>query len=151
MNAYRHIASCLGVGYTPKAPGTAASALAALVGAALLHWVGPLPVVLLSAALFALGWKAVASVLTPADTDPSWVVVDEVAAQLLVVALSPFAEYPLINAVAALASFRLFDIAKPWPVSAADALHSPLGVMLDDLLAALLALLLLVLCSAFAT
>ena len=31
--------------------------------------------------------------------------------------------------------FRLFDIWKPWPISAAEKLHGGLGVMADDMLA----------------
>ena len=40
----------------------------------------------------------------------------------------------------AFASFRLFDVKKPWPVSWADRQHNPVGVMLDDLLAGIGAL-----------
>ena len=40
--------------------------------------------------------------------------------------------------------FRLFDITKPWPASVIDTrLHSGLGVMLDDVIAGLYALLVL--------
>jgi phosphatidylglycerophosphatase A len=35
--------------------------------------------------------------------------------------------------------FRLFDIWKPWPVRQAEHLHGGLGIMLDDVVAALLA------------
>ena len=37
-------------------------------------------------------------------------------------------------------AFRLFDIWKPWPVSWADRIHTPTGVMLDDVIAGLMAL-----------
>jgi phosphatidylglycerophosphatase A len=47
--------------------------------------------------------------------------------------------------VAAFCLFRLFDIAKPWPVSWADRRHDATGIMLDDLLAGALAALVLAL------
>ena len=46
--------------------------------------------------------------------------------------------------IAAFAAFRFFDIAKPWPVGYADrSLPGGFGVMADDILAGLYALLLL--------
>ena len=39
----------------------------------------------------------------------------------------------------AFALFRLFDIVKPWPISAAERLPGGLGIMADDVLAGLLA------------
>jgi phosphatidylglycerophosphatase A len=39
----------------------------------------------------------------------------------------------------AFALFRLFDISKLWPVSAAERLRGGLGIMADDLVAGLIA------------
>jgi phosphatidylglycerophosphatase A len=39
--------------------------------------------------------------------------------------------------------FRLFDITKPWPISAGERLPGGLGVMMDDVLAGLASALLL--------
>ena len=44
------------------------------------------------------------------------------------------------TALLGFAAFRLFDIWKPWPVSWADQMHTPVGVMLDDVIAGLMAL-----------
>jgi phosphatidylglycerophosphatase A len=64
-------------------------------------------------------------------------VIDEVAAQWLVVLAAPLD--PLSYAAAFLL-FRIFDIWKPWPVGLADRrVHGGLGIMLDDLLAAIYA------------
>jgi len=72
-------------------------------------------------------------------TDPGAIVIDEVAAQWLV--LLPVPLDPLSYAVAFLL-FRLFDIWKPWPVGWLDRrVHGGLGIMLDDLLAAVYAVL----------
>ena len=46
--------------------------------------------------------------------------------------------------VAAFGLFRFFDIKKPWLVGWADRLHTPLGVMLDDIIAGLFTLITLV-------
>ena len=65
------------------------------------------------------------------------VVVDEVAGQWLTLLPAPF--NPLCWALAFLL-FRVFDIWKPWPVRWADRhVHGGLGIMLDDLLAAVYA------------
>ncbi len=79
--------------------------------------------------------------------DPGAVVIDEVAGQGLTLLLCG----PLVvNLVAGFLLFRLFDIWKPWPVSAADRLHSGFGVMADDLVAGGYALVVLVLLERFA-
>jgi len=49
-----------------------------------------------------------------------------------------------INVLAGFILFRVFDITKPWPVSVIDSrMHGGLGVMLDDIVAGLYALVLL--------
>jgi phosphatidylglycerophosphatase A len=64
-------------------------------------------------------------------------VIDEVAAQWLVLLPAPLD--PLAYAVA-FVLFRIFDIWKPWPVRWADRhVKGGLGIMLDDLLAAVYA------------
>jgi phosphatidylglycerophosphatase A len=40
--------------------------------------------------------------------------------------------------LSAFALFRFFDIIKPWPISWADKISTPFGVMLDDVLAGIL-------------
>jgi phosphatidylglycerophosphatase A len=73
--------------------------------------------------------------------DPGAIVIDEVAAQWLT--LVPLPRHLLAYAAAFLL-FRLFDIGKPWPASWADRqVHGGLGIMLDDTMAALYALLVL--------
>jgi phosphatidylglycerophosphatase A len=71
------------------------------------------------------------------------VVIDEVAAQWLVLAAAP----PHLLAYAAgFVLFRIADIVKPWPASWADrAVHGGLGIMLDDILAAVYAVIALLL------
>jgi phosphatidylglycerophosphatase A len=98
--------------------------------------------------VFLAGWWATAAVsAASASKDPGAVVVDEVAAQWLVLLAAP--ADPLSWALAFLL-FRIFDIWKPWPVRWADRhIAGGLGIMLDDLLAAVYAALVLSVVLAF--
>lgn len=138
--ALRHPASLLatwfGTGLLPWAPGTWGS-LAALPLAWALGLAGGAWALLAAAAVIALvGWWASAVYLRRSEVDdPGEIVIDEVAAQLVV--LAPTAGEPILLLVG-FAVFRFFDIAKPWPASWADRkLGGGLGVMADDLFAAL--------------
>ena len=69
-------------------------------------------------------------------TDPSEVVIDEVAGFLLTMLWIPLSWGTLL---AGFLLFRLFDIWKPWPAGPAERLHGGLGIVLDDLVAGLYA------------
>ena len=73
---------------------------------------------------------------TTDETDPSECVIDEVAGQFLACALAPLSLYGFILAFAL---FRLFDISKLWPISEAERLRGGLGIVADDMVAGLLA------------
>lgn len=100
-----------------------------------------------AAIMFAVGcWAAGTIAKTSGVKDPGAIVIDEVAAQWLVLLPAPLD--PLFYAAAFLL-FRAFDIRKPWPVRWADCrVPGGLGIMVDDLLAAVYAVLVLVLLSA---
>lgn len=68
--------------------------------------------------------------------DAPAIVLDEFAGCWVALLASPKAWAPVI---AAFALFRLFDIAKPWPVSWADRRPGALGILLDDIIAGALA------------
>ena len=72
------------------------------------------------------------------DTDPKAVVVDEWVGMWIALYLVP---YDLLWGFVAFFLFRLFDILKPGPVKIFDNLHSSFGVMMDDVVAGILALL----------
>lgn len=66
--------------------------------------------------------------------DPGEVVIDELLGLWLV--LLPFEHVSVWMGLAALGLFRLFDIAKPWPVGASEHwLPAGWGIMIDDALA----------------
>jgi phosphatidylglycerophosphatase A len=67
--------------------------------------------------------------------DPGGIVWDEMVGYWLTVAFIP-AQWPWL--LAAFILFRLFDILKPWPIRQSEKLFSGgLGIMVDDILAAL--------------
>ena len=72
--------------------------------------------------------------------DAGEVIIDEVAGQWLVLlCIPPNLDTALWWYAAGFLLFRLFDILKPWPVSAAERLPGGIGVMADDLVAGTLA------------
>ena len=139
------IATLGGIGRLKPAPGTWGSA--AVLLAALL---GPGWALGLAVAVSIVGWIALRDLFAgDPDQDPGWVVVDEAAGMLVVLAALP-AGAGWVGAVAAFLLFRAFDILKPWPVSWADAQPGATGVMLDDILAGAMAAALLILTGALA-
>ena len=155
------IATC-GVGYFPIAPGT----LGSLVGAALYFalW-GTADRVLYSNALAKklsalyvftpqlafmliviflvtmIGiWAATRVERLSQKKDPSIVVIDEVAGQMVALLSGPFWIQTWWSIVSAFLLFRLFDIWKPYPIRRFEALESGLGIMADDIVAGAYAL-----------
>ncbi len=142
------------VGLAPMAPGTFGSLAALPVGLFIGAIFGPFGLVLATLIVFLTGWWATGvETLGQTDHDPSEIVIDEVAGQFL--ALLPMTLGALVSGsqaitvVCAFILFRLFDILKPFPVSWADKMDTPLGVMLDDILAGILAAVCLWLLSSF--
>ena len=144
------VATFFGAGFLKPAPGTWASALtvALAVAAYQAGWALAVPVGFVVATI--LGFWAVPRYLrATGGEDPSEVVIDEVAGQLLALSFTVIplwrhgVEDMLIAAwpawVAPFLLFRLFDIWKPWLVGRADRMAGAKGVMLDDLLAGLFA------------
>ncbi|MDR3438287.1 phosphatidylglycerophosphatase A [Telmatospirillum sp.] len=128
------LATWFGAGLLPKAPGTWGS-LAALPFAWVIMAIGGWQA--LSAAaivVFLVGWWAADRVVTDMGVeDPGLIVIDEVVGQWLVLLPVPLEPW---HYLLGFVLFRLFDIAKPWPVSWADRqIKGGLGVMLDDVLA----------------
>jgi phosphatidylglycerophosphatase A len=138
MRIARFIAAGFGTGYAPKAPGTVASAAAVLVGALLL-WLSP--VALAVAALLATFGGFIAVRRAEVAGDPGWVVIDEFAGQWI--AMLALARPGIPGLLGAFALFRVLDIAKPGPVGWADRQHGAFGIMADDVVAGVIAALVL--------
>lgn len=136
-----------GVGLLRPGPGTWGSAVAA----AIWYWgVRAAHLSSLTATAVTLAGAVVVTLIgIPAATvverecgreDPGFVVIDEVAGQWLVLAVTPL-EWR--HALLGLALFRLFDIVKPWPARQLERLHGGTGIMLDDLAAGVYGLLIM--------
>ena len=130
-----------GTGLAPVAPGTFGSIPGVLLAWATLGLTFELQLAV-AAALVASGiWICGESARRIGVHDHSGIVWDEIAGMYLVLV---FTEPSIALWALAFGLFRLFDIWKPWPISDLDhRLKGGLGIMLDDLIAALYAALLL--------
>lgn len=147
-----HIATVLGLGDKLPAPGTTAGSLPAIIGWWLAMLFLPTPSERLSATLvgsvvvIAIGiWASGAEGRRRETEDPGPVVIDEVAGQWLTMVpalllLEPQTALNLgLSAIAGFFLFRLFDVAKPWPVRRFEELPGGIGIMADDVAAAVYA------------
>lgn len=128
-------------GYLPKAPGTWGSILGVGLWAGL-HRLELLPYAFVVAVLFVIGTACAGSAEKIVDKgDPGIVVIDEIVGQLIALAAVPF--HP-VAALMGFFLFRIFDIFKPFPANWLDKhIHGGLGIMLDDVVAGMYALLVL--------
>lgn len=134
------VATGLGSGYSPIAPGTAGS----LVGLVLFWPVARLEAAQVLAATVVVTLLAVLAAHHVARAvgrkDPGLVVVDEVAGQWVSLLFLPFT---LGTAIAAFFLFRLMDVLKPWPARDLEHLPGGVGIVADDIMAGVYANLLL--------
>ena len=138
LKFYKNITSLGPIGHLP-ASGTWGSlvALPFAWGLAGTPWL-----LILSLISFVLGVLTIRPVIEgQKEKDPSFVIIDEFMGQLAVfVTISPNQINPIFLIFGFL-FFRLFDILKPWPASFFDRkVHTGFGVMMDDLIAALYAM-----------
>lgn len=157
------IATC-GVGYFPIAPGTLGSLVG--VGAYLTVWswlygmleanaafrrrdllyvfTPQLALMLLVIFLITMAgiWAATRTEKAVQKKDPSIVVIDEVAGQMIALLSGPFWIQTWWSILSAFILFRAFDIWKPYPIRRLEALDSGLGIMADDVIAGVYALIL---------
>ena len=132
------IASVLGIGYFPVASGTVVSIVAVPLAILIARQGGGAAVIVASLLAFVIGiWACGDHVRATGRKDPSECVIDELAGQWLACAGICFAPASAAEFALAFLAFRLFDILKPWPISAAEKLPGGMGVMADDMLAGL--------------
>jgi phosphatidylglycerophosphatase A len=138
MNTFSKVtATFFGVGYVPLAPGTITSAIIVLLYKFFLYKLSWPVYLLLFFLLFVLGTFVadVYSRMVKKD-DPRTVVIDEAAGQFIAMfLLGP--QWTLC--AASFLFFRLFDILKPFPIKKVESFPGGLGIMLDDIVAAIFA------------
>ena len=129
-----------GAGLSPIAPGTVGTLLAVPLAYLLRTYAGDLVYLLFIAVAFAVGiWAAHRTGRDLGVADHPSIVWDETVAFLLVLFIVGAAP---VRQAAAFVLFRVFDIVKPPPANMIDRQwHHGLGVMADDMVAALYALL----------
>ena len=127
-----------GSGLAPKAPGTFGT-----LAAVPIYWLmQDLPLALYLAivviAFIAGIWICQKSADWLQQNDPSAVVWDEIVGYLITMIAAPSGwQWMVLGFVL----FRFFDILKPWPINLADkAIHGGLGIMVDDVIAGVFAL-----------
>jgi phosphatidylglycerophosphatase A len=135
-------ATFFGIGHMRPGPGTWASAATMLLWAALAHSLPPaarIPVAIaLAIIVTVIGIPAATRVARASGKkDPSFVVIDEVAGQLISLIAVPLAWKTFL---AGFILFRVFDIVKPPPVRQLERLPEGTGIVLDDVAAGMLAL-----------
>jgi len=119
------------LGYLPKAPGTFASIAAVLIYLCVfpVKWLFYLTTFIIIFVGFMVCGRAERVF---SEHDPRIVVIDEVSGMLISFIFVPFSWLTLLLGFSL---FRIFDIAKPFPINAAQKLKSSAGIMLDDIIA----------------
>lgn len=139
----RLISTGLGVGYFPIAPGTMGTLAAVVV-----FWFCP-QVSIFQLILICLGLTAIgiySASITEKEMqnkagsdelhDPGIIVIDEIVGMFVALIAIP---KTLNFVIAAFILFRIFDIAKPFPIKKIEKLPSGWGIILDDVAAGLFA------------
>ena len=125
------------VGRTPFAPGTMGSLVALLAWFILKPFMIDPLFLLITGGLFFIG-IAVSTILIEAwnEKDPKEIVIDEWEGMWISLYLVP---HTILWGFVAFFFFRLFDILKPGPVQMMDDMDDSIGVMMDDVVAGILA------------
>jgi phosphatidylglycerophosphatase A len=136
-NPVHLLAFGFGSGLSPKAPGTAGTALAVVIFLLLpdMHWLAYLGFLLFT---FAIGiWLCGKTSKDLEVHDPGGIVWDEFVGYWITMFMAPTG---WTWVVAGFVLFRILDIFKPWPVKWADnEVKGGLGIMLDDVFAGIMA------------
>ena len=138
---FKFFATGFGAGYLPKAPGTWGTLLAILPVYLLQSYVPEYYLMFTIAFIIFSVWVSSNAIKIFNDSDPSIVVIDEIAGFLVTMLFVPFS-YLFVGIAFVL--FRLFDILKPWPICWLDKrLGGGWGIVLDDVMAGIYACVLL--------
>lgn len=132
------ITTGFGSGYFPVIPGTIGSIVAAII-----YWfflTGNMNILLIAFVFFILGTVLSDTVEKNEGKDPGMIVIDEFVGQWLTYLFLPKS---IVILIAGFFLFRILDIIKPYPANAVQNIDGGLGIMLDDVIAAIYANLIL--------
>ena len=139
------------IGKVKYAPGTFASLITCLLFFVLINISNITIIFLITLIIFLYSFVAINNSFDEFQSDdPKEIVIDEVIGQFLTLLAIPVYEtlYPLPTiyyCISAFILFRLFDIWKPYPISYVDNnVKGALGIMLDDILASIYAIIILI-------
>lgn len=136
-NTLKLIATFFNIGRISKAPGTVATA-ATIPLFVLMSYLPDMIYMMIVFAVIILGiFAAQAYESDASEHDSKEIVIDEVAGFLITMALVPCT---IKSVILGFVLFRIFDIFKPWPISALDKkVKGGVGVMVDDIAAGIAA------------
>ena len=128
-----------GTGFSPIAPGTMGTLIAIPIYLLLASFSTIIYLAFVVVVFFIGCWASGQTANALGVHDHPGIVVDEIVGYLVTMLLVPVTWYWVIIGFLL---FRVFDIWKPWPISLADRhVRGGLGIMLDDLFAAIYSLL----------
>ena len=130
----RILSTFFGVGFFPLAPGTLTSLIVVILYKLFLHNL-PWPIYLLIFIFLFFSGVFASSIYSSElkRKDPRRIVIDEACGQLLVLFRMPESLFILFLVFFL---FRLFDIIKPYPIRKVEKLQKGWGIMIDDIIAA---------------
>lgn len=127
-----------GAGLAPQAPGTFGTLMAVPIYLLIMHLSVPVYLGVLAIMTGVGIWICDRTTVDLGVHDHGGIVWDEMVGYLLTLTAVPITWW---NIVIAFVLFRLFDILKPWPISWVDKhVSGGVGIMIDDIIAALFAL-----------
>lgn len=131
------ISTFFGLGYFPVAPGTITSLVVVLAYKFYLYQLNWALYLLILFLLLLVGIYTSTKFSAESNKkDPRKIVIDEACGQLLVLFRMPEAWFPVL---ASFVLFRIFDIVKPYPIKKVESLPAGWGIMMDDVVAAIYA------------
>lgn len=148
-NPIRFLALGFGSGLITKAPGTWGSLVGLILGFLLLQVINPIYFAFLTFAFFFIGIYLCQKTADDMQIhDHGAIVWDEIVGIFIVLMALP--THSLFWYIVAFITFRFFDILKPYPIRYFDdKLENGFGIMFDDVLAALYAILTICILSRF--
>ena len=133
-----YFSTVIKIGYLPLAPGTWGSLAALAFWYLILPTISSITFIVTIVIIFVLGiYTSSITERVLGEIDPSIIVIDEWVGQWIALLFLPKS---FVWGIVAFALFRLFDIWKPYPIHRLDNIKGGFGIMIDDVLAGIYAL-----------